>query len=182
MRSVCTIVLAVFLLSLGPLLAADHATVIGVPHSPNIPAMTPETLNVGFIATGVLAGLTDPDLIVPCFNCVHGPDIQTLLIALPLGAVFEGSSITIIVTGDDLFYGGTASFTFNIKANPSVAPIMTGSVSGTFEPGIWMAQFPITAPAPGYYILEGVIATGEGLKQTTRVTSHLLIGAAPSSD
>jgi len=177
MRSICTIVVAVFLLGVGPLLAADSASVIGVPHSIGSPAIAPDLVNVGFIATGVLAGQTDPEGIVPCFNCVGGPDIQTLLIALPLGAIFEGSSTTIIVTGDDLFYGGLASFSFSIKANPTVAPILTGSVSGDVTPGIWLAQFPITAPASGYYLLEGDIATGENLSHHTTVSTHLLIGA-----
>jgi hypothetical protein len=181
MRSVCTIVVAVFLLGVGPLLAANNATIVGLPHSTNAPAVAPDSVNVGFLTTSVLAGITDPQGIVPCFNCVSGPDIQTLLIALPLGAVFEGSSITIMVTGDDLFYGGNAAFTYSIKANPTVAPILTGTVSGTVSPGIWFAQFPITAPATGYYILEGDIATGQGLKQHSMVSAHLLIGAAPAN-
>jgi hypothetical protein len=181
MRSVCTIIVAVVLLAVSPVFAAEKATVVGVGFPAGTPAITPETINVGFLATGVLAGQTDPEHVVPCFNCVSGPDIQTLLIALPLGAVFSGSSTTIIVTGDDLFYGGLASFSFSIKANPTVAPIMTESVEADVTPGIWLAQFPITAPAPGYYILEGQIATGEGLKQVTSVSSHILIGAAPAN-
>jgi hypothetical protein len=100
-----------------------------------------------------------------------------LLIADPLGAVFEGSSITIVVLGDDLFYGGDAEFSFSIKANPTVAPILTESVSGTVSPSIWYAEFPITAPASGYYILEGDIATGENLSHHSTVSTHLLIGA-----
>jgi len=182
MRNVCTITVAVVLLGLSPLLAANNAKLVGIP-LPAAPNVAPNTVNEGFIATAVLAGMTDPQGIIPCFNCVTGPDIQTLLIALPLGAVFEGQSITIMVNGHDLFYGGNAAFTFSIKANPTVAPTMTGTVSCilpicSVSPGIWFAQFPITAPAKGHYILEGDIATGENLSQHTRVFSHLIIGAA----
>ena len=178
MRSVCIITVAVVLLGLGPLLAADNPTLIGVPRP--APATVPDTVNVGFLTTAVLAGQTDPQVppIVPCFDCVTGPDLQTLLIALPLAAVTEGGKVTIMVIGDDLFYGGNASFTFNITANPSVAPVLTGTVSGTISPGIWFAEFPITAPAHGNYILEGIVSTGQNLHQHSRVTAPLLIGAA----
>ena len=179
MRKVVTIAVAVLLLGLVPLLAANDAKIIGVPHStPPGTNIEPATVNVGFLATSVLIGQTDPEGVVPCFNCVFGPDIQTLLIALPLGAVRSGSSVTVMVLGDDLFYGGNASFTYSIKANPTVAPISTGSVSGTVSPGIWFAEFPISAPAPGWYVLEGDIATGQGLKQHTTVSTHVLIGAS----
>jgi hypothetical protein len=124
-----------------------------------------------------MVGQTDPEAIVPCFNCVSGPDIQTLLIALPLGAIAEGESVTVLLTGDDLFYGGDAAFTYAIKANPTVAPVMTGSVAGSVFPGIWFAQFPITAPAPGHYVLEGDIATGENLSHHTSVSANIIIGA-----
>lgn len=177
MRNFCTITVAVVLLGLSPLLAANNARLVGIP-LPAASNVAPNTVNEGFIATAVLAGMTDPQGIIPCFNCVTGPDIQTLLIALPLGAVFEGQSITIMVNGHDLFYGGNAAFTFSIKANPTVAPVLTGTVSGVVSPGIWFAQFPITAPAKGHYILEGDIATGENLSQHTKVFSHLIIGAA----
>jgi hypothetical protein len=178
MRSVCISTVAVVLLGVGPLLAANNATLIGLPRPISVPNTVPDTVNEGFLATSVLAGVTDPQGIVPCFNCVTGPDIQTLLIALPLSAVFEGQAVTIMVTGDDLFYGGPAAFTFNIKANPTVAPVLTGTVSGTVSPGIWFAEFPIAAPARGSYILEGVISTGQNLSKHTRVSAHLIIGAA----
>jgi hypothetical protein len=176
MRSACINTVAVVLMSVGTLLAANNATIIGVPRPS--PATVPDTVNVGFLATGVLAGVTDPEGIIPCFNCVGGVDIQTLLLALPLAAVTEGGNVTIMVLGDDLFYGGNASFTFNIRANLSVAPVLTGTVSGTVSPGIWFAQFPITAPVHGNYVLEGIISTGANLHQHTRVTAPLLIGAA----
>ena len=105
MRTICTITVAVVLLSLSPLLAASNASLVGVPR-PNAPAATPGTVSEGFLATAVLAGGTDPEGVVPCFNCVSGPDIQTLLIALPLAAVYSAQPITILLTGDDLFYGG----------------------------------------------------------------------------
>jgi hypothetical protein len=177
MRNVCTIALAALVLGVGTLSAANSAKITGIPHTITTPGVTPATVNVGFLASAVLVGTTDPEGVVPCFNCVSGPDIQTLLVAVPLSAVFEGSSITIMVIGDDLFYGGNASFTYSIKANPTVAPVSTGTVAGTVSPGVWFAQFPIAAPAAGYYVLEGDIATGEGLKNHTKVTSHLLIGA-----
>jgi len=100
-----------------------------------------------------------------------------LLIALPLAAVYSAQPITILLTGDDLFYGGNASFSYSIKANPTVAPVLTGSVSGTVSPGIWFAQFPIDAPASGSYILEGDIATGQNLQQHTTVSTHIIVGA-----
>jgi len=178
MRNVCTSTVAFVLLGVGPLLAANEAKIIGIPRSIPAPTAVPDSVNVGFLATSVLMGQTDPQGIVPCFNCVTGPDIQTLLIPIPLAAVNEGHTVTIILTGDDLFYGGTAAFTFSIKANPTVAPIMTQTVSGPVSPGIWFAQFPITAPAPGMYILEGDIATGEHLSQHTTVSTHIIIGAA----
>jgi hypothetical protein len=177
MRTICTITIAVVLLSLSPLLAASNASLVGVPR-PNAPAATPGTVSEGFLATAVLAGGTDPEGVVPCFNCVSGPDIQTLLIALPLGAVYSAQPITVVITGDDLFYGGNASFTYSIKANATVAPVLTGSVSGTVSPGIWFAQFPIDAPAPGMYLLVGDIATGQNLQQHTTVSTHIIVGAA----
>ena len=176
MRSVCINTVVVILMSVGTLSAADNPTIIGVPRPS--PAAVSDTVNVGFLATAVLAGQTDPAGVVPCFDCVSGPDLQTLLIALPLAAVTEGGKVTIMVCGDNLFYGGEASFTFNIKANPTVAPIMTGTVSGLVTPGVYFAQFPITAPAHGNYILEGIISTGANLHQHTQVTAPLLIGAA----
>jgi hypothetical protein len=54
---------------------------------------------------------------------------------------------------------------------------MTGTVSGSVFPGIWYAEFPINAPAPGMYILEGDIATGQNLQQHTTVSTHIVIGA-----
>ena len=176
MRTICTITVAVLLLGLSPLLAASNASLVGVPRT--APAAIPDTVSLGFLATAVLAGGTDPQGVVPCFNCVSGPDIQTLLIALPLAAVYSNQPITIMVTGDDLFYGGNAAFTYSIKANPTVAPVMTGTVSGTVSPGIWFAEFPINAPAPGMYILQGDIATGQNLQQHTTVSTHIVIGAA----
>jgi hypothetical protein len=176
MRSFFISTAAIVLLCLSPLLAADKATLVGLPHPISVPDALPDTVNEGFIATSVLLGVTDPERLVPCFNCVNGPDIQTLLVALPLGAVFSGSAVTIVITGDDLFYGGDATFTFNIKANPTVAPVLTGIVGGTVSPGIYFAQFPITAPAPGAYILEGVISTGENLSKQTTVSTHIIIG------
>lgn len=180
MRTISTIV-AVVLLGLSPLLAANNAKVVGIPHPGNVPAVSPDSVNVGFMATAVLMGQTDPEGIVPCFNCVSGPDIQTLLIALPLAAVHSGEAITIMVNGDDLFYGGNAAFTYAIKANPTVAPVSTESVSGTVSPGIWYAEFPISAPAPGAYILEGDIATGENLSHHTTVSTHIIIGPAAAN-
>src|ERR1039457_7050845 len=78
-------------------------------------------------------------------------DTETITRSTDQAAVTEGGKVTIMVIGDDLFYGGNASFTFNITANPSVAPVLTGTVSGTISPGIWFADFPITAPAHGNY-------------------------------
>jgi len=176
MRSVCISTVTAILLGVGSLLAADTATIVGVPRPE--PATVPDTVNAGFFTSAVLAGQTDPQGIVPCFNCVSGPDLQTLLIAIPLAAVIEGGKVTIMVIGDDLFYGGNAAFTFNIKANPTVAPVLTQTVSGTISPGIWFAQFPITAPAHGYYILEGIVSTGQNLRQHSKVVAPLLIGRA----
>jgi hypothetical protein len=178
MRKGCIITVAVLLLGIVPLLAANNATIVGVPHTITVPGVTSQTVSEGFLATSVLLGITDPEGIVPCFNCVSGPDIQTLLIALPLAAVTEGQSVSIVLTGDDLFYGGNADFTFNIKANPTVAPVLTGSVSGEVSPGIWYAKFPISAPAPGEYLLEGTISTGENLSQHTTVMTRIIIGKA----
>jgi hypothetical protein len=180
MRKVCIFTVAVFLLGIGPLLAANNASLVGLAHPASVPNVAPDTVSEGFLATTVLLGITDPEGIVPCFNCVSGPDIQTLLIALPLAAVSEGQSVTVVITGDDLFYSGNADFTFNIKANPTVAPILTGTVSGDTYAGIWYAKFPITAPAPGEYILEGVISTGETLGQHTTVSTKIIIGKSSS--
>lgn len=175
MRRACLITIAIALLGIAPLLAAN-ATIVGVPHSGSVPSAVPGTVSEGFLATAVIAGITDPEEIVPCFNCVSGPDIQTVLIALPLGAVYSGQNITVVVFGDNLFYGGNAAFTYSIKANPTVAPVSTGTVGGNVYPGIWLAQFPITAPAPGAYILEGEISTGQNFSQHTKVSSHIIIG------
>ncbi|HUE20566.1 MAG TPA: hypothetical protein VMQ86_02730 [Bryobacteraceae bacterium] len=174
MRNVCTSTVAVFLLGLCPLLAANKASLISLPH----PASAPDSVSDGFLTTAVMTADTDPEGILPCFNCVSGPDIQTLLIALPLGAVTSGHAITIMVTGDNLNYNANASFTFNIKPNAMAAPILTESVSGDVYPGIWIAQFPVTAPAPGTYIVEGVISTGANLSQQTKVVGPLVVGAA----
>jgi hypothetical protein len=177
MRNVFTNTVAVLCLGLSPLLAASSAKLTSFPRPVTSHPATPNTASEGFIATAVLAGETDPEDIVPCFICVTGADIETIGFALPLAAVPEGAAITISVTGDDLFYGGDASFSYSIKANPSVAPVSTGSVSGTVSPSIWLAQFPITAPAAGHYILQGDIATGEGLSHHTTVTASLIVGA-----
>jgi hypothetical protein len=176
MRSVCMSTVTVVLLGLSPLLAAGKATIVGLPRPVSMAGAAPDTSNQGFMATGVLMAITDPEGVVPCFNCVSGPDIQTLLISLPISAVSSGSSVTIMVLGDDLFYGGDANFTFSIKANPTVAPVLTGTVGGTVSPGIWFAQFPITAPAPGSYVLEGVISTGENMSKHTTVSANIIIG------
>jgi len=177
MRSVFTNTVAVLCLGLSPLLAASPS-IIGVPRPVGSHPKAPDTASAGFIATAVLAGESDPELVVPCFLCVSGADIETIGFALPQAAVPESAAITISITGDDLFYGGDASFTYSIKANPTVAPVSSESVSGTVSPGIWLAQFPITAPAAGHYILEGDIATGEGLSHHTTVTATLIVGAS----
>lgn len=176
MRKVCMSTAAVLLLGMGPLLAANNASLIGIPHAAVQPNATPDTVSVGFVATGVLVGITDPEGIVPCFNCVSGPDIQTLLMAVPLGAVFSGKNVTIMVLGDDLFYGGNAIFTYSIKTSPTSAPVMSGSVGGQVSPGSWFAEFPITAPAAGMYILEGEISVGQGFGQHTKITAPLIVG------
>src|ERR1017187_1390394 len=72
MRSVCISTVAVVLLGVGPLLAANNATLIGLPRPISVPNTVPDTVNEGFLATSVLAGVTDPQGIVPCFNCVTG--------------------------------------------------------------------------------------------------------------
>jgi len=173
MRKVCTIAVAVLSLGLGSMLAAENASIMSTPR----PAGAPTGANVPFITTSVTTEFTDPEGVVPCFNCVTGPDIQTLLLGLPLGAVTTGSSISIIITGDDLFYSGNAAFSYTITTSPSAPPVSTGTVFGGVYPSIWWAKFPITAPAPGLYMVEGVITTADP-NYTTKVTAPLLVGAA----
>jgi hypothetical protein len=162
----------------GPLSAANKATIVGVPHSVTVPEATPGTVSEGFLTSGVLMAKTDPEGVVPCFNCVSGPDIETLLLGVPINAIPSGSSVTIVVLGDDLFYGGNATFSYSIKANPTVAPVSSGSVVGDVSPGSWFAEFPITAPAHGMYVLTGTISVGETQGQSSSVSSTIIIGAA----
>lgn len=180
MRSVCLITAAVLLMGFGPLSAANKASIVGLPHSITNPDATPGTMSVGFLATGVLMTRTDPEGIVPCFNCVSGVDIETLLLGVPINAIQSGASVTIIVLGDDLFYGGNATFSYSIKPNPTAAPVSSGSVGGDVSPGSWFAQFPISAPAPGEYVLEGTISVGQTQGQSVSSTTKLIIGRATS--
>jgi len=173
MRKVCTIAVAVLSLGLGSMLAAENGTIMSTPR----PASAPAGASVPFIVTSVTTEFTDPEGIIPCFNCVTGPDIQSLLLGLPLGAVTSGASVSIIITGDDLFYSGNAAFTYNILTSPSAPPVSTGTVFGGVFPSIWWAKFPITAPAPGLYMVEGIITTADP-SQTTKITAPLLVGAA----
>ena len=170
MRSVCISTVAVVLLGLGPLLAADSARVISVPH----PGSVPKSETLGFFATNVMTGFQDRAGVVPCFECVSGSDTVTMGVAAPVAAVESGSPLTIVLTGDDLSYEGNGSFQFNLISGGTT--VMTGS-TGTISvyPSIWLAQFPINAPAPGRYVLEGIIWTGASLTTKTVVIGQLIV-------
>src|ERR1039457_7032923 len=94
MRTICISTVAVVLLGVGPLLAANNATLIGLPRPSSVPNTVPDRVHARFLATSVWAGATAPPGIVPWFNCVTGPDIHTLLLALPFSAVFQGQAVT----------------------------------------------------------------------------------------
>jgi hypothetical protein len=174
MRKVCTIAVAVLSLSLGSMFAAGNSNFGSTPR----PAGAPTGSNVPFIATSVTTQFTDPEGILPCFNCVTGPDIQTLLMGLPLAAVTTGAPVTIVITADDLYYTGNIAVSYTIMANPATAPVSTGTyfIECAF-PSIWWIKFPISAPAPGLYMVEATITTANPTF-TTKVTAPLLVGAA----
>jgi len=92
-------------------------------------------------------------------------------IAAPLAAAQSGTLLTIIVTGDDLSYNGQARFEYSLDSGGKT--VMTDSVTGPVYPAIWLAVFPITAPAPGQYVLQGAIRRGQNT--TSVVIAHLVV-------
>jgi len=169
MRSICVSAVAIVVLSLGPLLAADSASLKSFPH----PAAVSKSETLGFFATMVTAGFQDYAVPLPCFNCVAGASVVTVGLAAPLGAVDSGTALTISLSGDNLSYDGQASFQYNLVSGGTT--VMTGSVAAPVTPGIWLAQFPINAPAPGRYLLQGIIWTGANLTTKTVIISQLMV-------
>ena len=156
------------------MLAADNARIVSVPNpgsTPNAPNAGTDSKDTGFITSGVLVGKQDPANIIPCFGCVSGVDIETLLIAVPLSAIQAGAPLTITVIGDNIFYAGNAAFTYAFL-DPTGAVVMSGTVAGPVYPSIWMANFNVNAPPAGVYTLEGDIATGENYKNHSSVTAQ----------
>lgn len=168
MRKVCLAAVAVVLLGICPLLASEGATLTAV----LVPGgVSPETLNLGFFASIVTLGHQDPAL--PCFNCVNGATQISLGLAAPISVIHQGTAVNVSVTGQDVAYSGTCTFTYNIRVSSTSTPIQTGSVSGSCYPSVWLATFPTTIPnAPGRYLLQGEISTN-GSK--TQVQAPLVI-------
>ena len=168
MRTVCIFTVAVAL-GLSPLLAADSASLQATPR----PGSIPSTGGLGFFATSIMVGLQDPAEIVPCWNCAAGAGILNVGIAAPLAVVESGSALTILLTSDNLSYWGQGSFTYSLVSGGKA--VLTDSVAGPVYPAIWLAVFPINAPAPGRYILEGVVRTGPGFATKTVVLGQLIV-------
>jgi hypothetical protein len=173
MRSFCISTLAVVLLGLGPLLAADSPKITAIAQPLNLPA----SANLGFFATSVMTGQQDPDAVLPCFDCVTGEDIGSLGVAIPHAAVTTGSALTIVLTGDDISYDGDCSFTVSLISGGVTA--WTSTASGSCYPAVWLAEFPVTSTAlsVGHYELMGVINTGHNLTDKTVVISQLYVAA-----
>lgn len=155
MRKMIIVAVAVVLLGIVPLLAADSPTVLAI----NSPDTVPETLNLGFFTNIVTIGHQEPG-VLPCFNCVNGAGQTNLGLAVPLTVVHQGTAQNITVTGQNVSYDGPCTFSYSIRATIDSPPIQSGSVSGSCYPAIWLAYFPMTVPnAPGRYILQGEIDT-----------------------
>jgi hypothetical protein len=166
MRSVSILTIPVLLLGIGSLSAADSATLTAIPR-PSVPST--ETMTI--LATSITAGLQDPASVVPCWTCVPGAGTANIGIAAPMAAVASGSELMIIMTSDDLSFNGLARFEYTLDAGGKT--VMTDSVTGPVYPAIWLAVFPIVAPAPGLYILQGAIHISKTLD--TNVIGQLIV-------
>jgi hypothetical protein len=167
MRSVFIFTVAVVLLSLSPLMAADSASLLAIPR----PGSLPSTENLGFFATSITAGYQDPTGILPCWNCVPGAGTANVGMAAPLVGVESGSRLTIIMTGDDLSDSGQARF--EVSLNSGGKTVWTDSVTGPVYPAIWLSVFSLTAPAAGRYEVQGAIRTGK--TSSSVVTGQLIV-------
>jgi hypothetical protein len=171
MQKACVVAVAVVLLGMAPLLAADSATVVSIPR-PDIAAQ-PGLPN--FVASSITVGQTDPFQAVPCFNCVPGAGVVTLGLSAPRSVVTTGSVLTFALTGEDLGYSGGCTFTYSLSTSLTGPPVQSGSVPYLCYPAIWVASFPTTAPStPGRYVLKGAIYTESGTAKSV-VTSTLIV-------
>ena len=104
---------------------------------------------------------------------VAGAGTANIGIAAPIAAIESGSALNILMTGDDMNYYGQARFEYSLTSGGTT--VMADSVSGPAYPGIWLAVFPVTAPAPGRYLLQGAIRSGQTLATSSVVTGQLII-------
>jgi len=150
---------AVMLLGISPLLAADHAVAVSIPRA----AVPAQAGLPDFIASSITVGPTDPNQAVPCFNCISGSGVSTLGIAAPASVVTAGGQVTFVITGDNVQYTGACTFAYALSTSLSGPPVQQGTVPTGCYPAIWAAWFPTTAPSvPGRYFLKGTIYTGSG--------------------
>lgn len=173
MRNVCMIAVAVVLMGITPLLAAD-AAVVSVPRA----AVHAQAGLPDFIANSITVAPQDPNFAVPCFNCIPGSGISTLGIGAPTSVIPAGTAVVFVVTGDDPSYSGDCSFAYALSTSLSGPPVQQGSVPTSCYASIWLAYFPTTVPTtPGRYFLKGAIYTGSGgtIGHQSVVTASLIV-------
>lgn len=166
MRNIYVVAIALVLLGLTPLVAADHPTVVSVPRS--IPATGGS--NGGAQATMVVLTDIDPNFNsflpggVPCFNCVTSGLSSTVGLGIPFTWATAGSSMAIELMVDVATFSGTGQFAYSIRqgSRDMKGPVVShGSINASVYPANWMAYFPsIVMPPAGTYTMDGMFVAG----------------------
>src|SRR5579871_600286 len=117
MRKFCVIALALMLLGIAPLAAADHPSLIAIPRI--VPSAGGN--NGGALVTAVVMTQVDPQFNsflpggVPCFNCVTSGLMTTVGLGIPLTWASAGSSMAIELIVDVNTYSGVGNFIYSIR-------------------------------------------------------------------
>jgi len=167
MQKVYVVALAVALLGIAPIFAAD-ASLQSIPR-PFVPIT--ETTPALLLTTTTIGASDQPPL--PCWNCVTGASVVSLGIAEPLSVVTGGDSMTVTLTWDDLSYSGKAQFAYAIRSTLTAPPIQAAALSADIYPSGWWGRFIITVPSvPGAYFLQGSV-TWDGV--SANISAPLII-------
>ena len=166
MRKFCVIAIALMLLGIAPLVAANHPTVIAIPR------IVPQTggNNGGALASTVVLAEIDPNFNgfqtggVPCFNCVPSGLSTTVGLGVPLSWASAGSAMAIELMVDINTFSGTGNFIYSIRkgGNDQNGQVVAhGNVAASVYPANWMAYFPdIVMPPAGRYTINGIFDAG----------------------